>query len=434
MKQPITGKQFAMMALIAGVALSQPVPVQTAEGGVGAGKGPIRVSQFGTPARDQVSGISPDDLGGLYLGGPTFGDLGGVNQGGSDVWVAHRNNKGQREWIRQYGSKESDNCAASTLVHGSGKVYVVTSSPGELGGPSSGGEDLVVAQYDETGEQTWIRQIGTIGDECHGGGVIALDEAGGVYVPGATGGDFGGPSAGLDDAFLAHYDINGNLLWIRQIGTSSYDYAEATAPDGSGGVYVVGYGDGNLGGPSAGSYDVWLARYDSAGNQLWIRQFGTAVADWSISATVVQGGRGGVYISGATGGSLGGPYAGGADGWVARYDSNGRQVWLRQFGSSGNELATATTPNGSGGVYVTGWTDANLAGPNAGGRDVFVMEYNFAGAQKLARQFGTSGWDEAWAASFDPVTKILYLGGHTEGDLGGPNAGLQDAFVAELDR
>lgn len=52
-----------------------------------------------------------------------------------------------------------------------------------------------------------------------------------------------------------------NQLWIQQPGSSSFEAARAAAPDGSGGVYMSGWTDGNFGGPNAGGYDAWVARY-----------------------------------------------------------------------------------------------------------------------------------------------------------------------------
>ena len=52
-----------------------------------------------------------------------------------------------------------------------------------------------------------------------------------------------------------------NQLWITQFGTSTDDIAYALAPDGAGGVMVAGRTFGNLGGPNAGGADVFLARY-----------------------------------------------------------------------------------------------------------------------------------------------------------------------------
>src|SRR5215204_450936 len=125
--------------------------------------------------------------------------------------------------------------------------------------------------------------------------------AGGVFVGGNTPGSLFGSSAGLSDAWLARYDGAGNQLWALQFGTSTIDFAYAAALDEAGGVYLSGYTAGNLGGPGAG-WDAWLARYDSGGNQLWIRQFGTVSNDYAYAVAPDE--SGGVYVSGYSFGSL----------------------------------------------------------------------------------------------------------------------------------
>ena len=52
-----------------------------------------------------------------------------------------------------------------------------------------------------------------------------------------------------------------NQTWITQFGTSSNDIAWALAPDGAGGGLVAGWTLGSLGGPNAGLWDAFLARY-----------------------------------------------------------------------------------------------------------------------------------------------------------------------------
>ena len=178
--------------------------------------------------------------------------------------------------------------------------------------------------------QTWITQFGTNeGDEAH---ALAPDGAGGVMIAGVTGGSLGGPNAGRADAFLARYDSAGTQLWIRQFGAPGQDDISAMVPDGAGGVIVAGSTWGSLGGPSAGVADVFLAHYDSDGTQLWIRQFGTSARDYAYA--LAPDGAGGVMVAGGTKGSLGGPLAGRLDVFVAHYDSAGNQLWVRQFGTS----------------------------------------------------------------------------------------------------
>jgi hypothetical protein len=183
--------------------------------------------------------------------------------------------------------------------------------------------------------QYWIHQLGTNQDDW--AWALAPDGAGGAFVAGPTWGSLGGPNAWVrSDAWLARYDAAGDRLCIRQFGTNEHDWASALAPDGAGGAFVAGQTEGSLGGPNAGQIDAWLARYDAAGNRLSIRQFGTNASDWA--SALAPDGAGGAFVAGQTQGSLGGPSAGGYDAWLARWgpcyaDCNGDGVLnLADFG------------------------------------------------------------------------------------------------------
>ena len=210
---------------------------------------------------------------------------------------------------------------------------------------------------------------------------------------GFTDGSLGAPNAGGFDAWLARYDSAGSQVWIRQLGTSDYEAALAAAPDGSGGVYV----SGDVG-SYVGSYgrDGWLARYDTAGNQSWIRQLGTSNDDTCRAAA--SDGSGGVYVGGATCGSLGGSNAGASDAWLARYDSLGNQLWILQLGTSVRDGCGVAAPDSLGGVYVGGTTQGSLSGSNAGALDTWLARYDSAGNQLWIRQLGTSKYDHPTAA------------------------------------
>ncbi|MBI3656974.1 MAG: SBBP repeat-containing protein [Acidobacteria bacterium] len=51
-------------------------------------------------------------------------------------------------------------------------------------------------------------------------------------------------SSGREDIFLAKYDAAGNVLWARRAGGSDDDLANGVAVDGSGNAYVTGFFDG----------------------------------------------------------------------------------------------------------------------------------------------------------------------------------------------
>ncbi|MCH7793406.1 MAG: SBBP repeat-containing protein, partial [Planctomycetes bacterium] len=369
------------------------------------------ITQFGTSSSDYASALAPDGEGGTFVGGSTKGSLGGPFAGGlgiGDAWLARYDDRGNQLWIRQFGTIR-DEIVRALAPDGVGGVMVTGYTRGSLGGPNPGcvpagcSGDAFLARYDGAGNQLWIRQFGDSADDA--GSALAPDGEGGVFVAGGTDNSLAGPNAGCmpqycsSDVFLARYDANGNRLWIRQFGTSAEDSAFALAPDGAGGVMITGWTHGSLGGPNAGLYtnDVFLARYDSAGNQLWIRQFGTSTSD-DVRALAPDG-SGGVMIAGGTNGSLGGPNAGRVPGhqtfyydvFLARYDADGRQLWLHQFGTSQGEIATALAPDGEGGVMVAGTTNGELATLNPFGQgDVFLARYSESGERIWIRQFGTN--------------------------------------------
>ncbi len=90
-------------------------------------------------------------------------------------------------------------------------------------------------------------------------------------------------SMGGTDVYLAKLDPNGNYLWSKRFGDSSAQLGGAVSIDSKGQPVIVGtfagtidFGGGPLvssGGPVSGS-DIFVAKFDAAGNHLWSRRFG----------------------------------------------------------------------------------------------------------------------------------------------------------------
>ncbi len=385
------------------------------------------IRQFGSAGDEVCLAAAADGLGGVFTGGFVFGSLGGPSAGSSDAWLARHDGLGSQLWVRQLGTFSSES-VASAAGDGSGGVYVCGNTGGSLGGTSAGQSDAWLARYDAAGVQLWVRQFGTTAvDAAH---AAAPDGSGGVYLSGFTGGILGGPSAGARDAWLARYDAAGNRLWIRQLGTNSDDYAYGAALDGSGGVYVSGETRGSLGGPSAGEWDAWLARYDAAGNPQWTRQLGSSTDDFCRGAAT--DGSGGVTVGGTTQGSLGGPSAGSADVWLARYDGAGNQQMLEQYGGPGDERAWSVASDGAGGAYATGQSHGAFGGPLTGAFEAWVGHFDGAGNTVWIAEVATSEFDYGYAVAPDGSGGV-YAGGATDGDLGGASAGGRDAWLARYD-
>jgi hypothetical protein len=152
-----------------------------------------------------------------------------------------------------------------------------------------------------------------------------------------------------------------------------------------------------------------------------------------VNRAVSADGLGNVYLSGWTQGSLGGPNPGGsADAFVSKYDAAGNFQWSRQLGTSAADFLYGVSADGLGNVYISGYTLGSLGGPNAGGFDAFVSKYDAVGVLQWTRQLGTSLDDESYNVSADGLGNV-YFSGLTVGSLGGPKVGLNDAFVSKYD-
>jgi Beta-propeller repeat len=112
----------------------------------------------------------------------------------------------------------------------------------------------------------------------------ATDANGNVYVVGSTDGAFAGqtfPSKqtpGFTSGFVMKINARGVLVWARIIGSTSYDAATKVAVSSTGSVYVTGVAGAQLQGKKVGMGSAFnfLTRFDANGKQLWVNQFGSA--------------------------------------------------------------------------------------------------------------------------------------------------------------
>lgn len=324
----------------------------------------------------------------------------------------------QLTWQRQFGSSDPEqSCGVS--ADGLGSVYVSGTTWGSLGGTNAGGHDAFLAKYDVAGNMAWSQQLGTSADDdvYH---AVSADRLGNVYIGGATFGSLDGTNAGNQDAFLAKYNANGSLVWCRQLGTAGLDQCQGVAADRLGNVFISGITDDSLGGSNAGGVDTFISKYDVNGTRVWSQQLGTAGSDYNTGLSA--DGLGNVYVTG---------YDDGGVAYVAKYDSAGTLAWNRQLGAGGGR-AWGISADSQGNVFVSGDTTASLAGPNLGGYDLFVAKYDALGDLKWCRQFGTTESDLDAVVSADGQGNA-YVAATTLGSLGGTNAGDWDATLTKLD-
>lgn len=272
----------------------------------------------------------------------------------------------------------SSTSAQTVAVDSAGNALVACNTSTTFG-------DGCVRKYDTAGNLTWTQTIST--PDIDSASAVAVGPAGSVVVVGTTRGTLPGQmNAGFTDAWVRKFDALGNELWTRQFGVYGNDSANAVAVDAAGNIVVTGVVDGAFPGFTAGGGDdLYVRKYDSAGNVVWTRQYSsTFVADEAGNAIAFDP-AGNVYVAGATQNNLGGPPLGGIDAFIMKLDSAGTRLWTRNAGGPYDDVFYGLAIDQSGNAYTAGVIDRSG---------------NFADAL-LEKHLGTNATD--WSRQFDNV-------------------------------
>jgi len=380
---------------------------------------------------DSGQGVGVDISGHVYVAGMTSGTLGAAALSDQDAFVRKYDSAKNLQWTVQFGTTDLDE-VTGIAVDSSGNSYIAGSTEGILAYQAVG-KDAFLVKYDSDGVQKRVKQPQTVFVVDKAWAVAVYSANSCVYVAGMTDGSLAGPNAGALDMFLIKYDLDGTELWIRQLGIVGNDVVYAVAVDGSGNVYLTGQTNGDFEsyGSHQGNGDAFLVKFNSSGTRLWTKQWGTSYFDYGNGVAV--GSSGNIYVTGITEGTLDGANAGGRDIFLAKYDTSGNPLWIRQTGSSNEDHSRAVTVNSGGNVYITGTTLGILSDPGNGGSDLFLVVYDSSGTLQDTVQGGSSGNDESNGIAIDPVNNCLYLTGRTDGGVdGNVNVGGWDAILIKL--
>jgi hypothetical protein len=331
--------------------------------------------------------------------------------------------------------------AQATVVDGSGNVYVVGNATGDFGNQiNQASQDVYLTKYDSAGNVTWQKLLGSAGSASGYG--LALDPSGGVVVTGSSTADLTPTSVadGNKDSFVARYNTDGEQSWVKQIQTLATNQSNTVSVDASGNIYIGGSVSGGVigaGQTGSGSADAFLAKYDSKGNLLAENQFGTSGSD-SVAATAT-GSDGSLYVASVQNGhAILAKYAGG--------DITSAPTWTQDLGDLSAAGAIGGLAVSGGQVYVSGTTtnqnltaggQAAIAAAASGGVDSFVFALTDNGASATADHVtyvGTSATDQGGALTV-ASDGTIYLAGSTTGTFAGQTRNIQNttnAFVTAI--
>lgn len=447
---------------------------------------------------DDAEAVCMDALGNSYVAGsfssPVFrlGTSSLTNSSAAtgpepatDAFVAKFDPKGKLLWTFQAtgaGIERSVDIACDGNEHvalvGIFKGKSMRVGDKDLVNPAASSFSTFVVRLNGLGNVQWA-QVGGGKSETRVESV-ATGPNGEVYLTGsfAQGVTFGGyeyksKSGNNASAFIAKYDKNGLLKWFQQVwgtrpgGQNSTQAGKAIFATGdSRFVYVAGWfrGRSNFGdlksivsntepSPSGMRPNLFLAKYDSDGNIIWVEQVGSKQINASMEpeiTDIVVGSDHGVYMTGFSPGVLmfgeteikGVPSRNGwnYDIFLAKYDPDGKAMWQRTAGGSDSDKAWAVAATTSG-VAISGVVsslDAKFgarAMPKGQGQS-FVAYYDHNGNVNglLGAKSGLPNNAMGLASNGSQLvmTGDFMAAGITLGKIALKGAGVQSIYVASV--
>jgi hypothetical protein len=393
---------------------------------------------------DQGYGIAVDTAGNVYVTGGfqsshmNFGSMTLLNSSTSgsyqDIFIAKYDANGNLLWAKKAGNNAYSDAARSITVDPSGNAYIT----GTFGGTAITFDSYTITnnyfltKYDTNGNVIWAKGAATNWANAYSN---SIDGNGNVYVTGmfyATTLVFDNDTLhndtiGTADMFVVKYDSSGTVLWAKRAGGHRPDSPYCIYADSSGNAFVCGgsyspsfnFGNGSFINTdnSGGTQDVFLLKFDAAGNELWVQNAGGTHHDQGLS--VATDFAGDIYLTGFFSSSnmvFGSTVLSNASTFtneifVVKYAPTGNAVWAKQMSGNGNDFGRSIVTDPQGDVYTSGEFSSNI--------------FSLTNVTLINTTSNTSDMYCAKIARFDPTTSLEEMNAANEAVLfPNPNNGV----------
>jgi len=295
---------------------------------------------FGGDRDDKANYVQQTTDGGYILVGYTRSSGAGI----FDVWLIKTDDTGEMEWSKTYGGVDSDIGIAVQQTSDGG--YAILANSDSYG---AGMLDIWLIRTDSLGDTLWTT---TIGDTLRQAGKsFQLTSDGGYIITGHT--SHPNPDEPYEthadliaDIWLVKMDALGDILWIKTFVQENDNEGLAVIETSDGSFVIAGYTW------EYGWSDLLLIKTDDSGNTLWETIIQGAHVDVSHSLQeTIDGGY--IVFGHTTSYGVGKP----ADNiWLLKFDTAGDTLWTKVIGGVEDDRALFGQQTSDGGYIVTGYT------------------------------------------------------------------------------
>jgi hypothetical protein len=236
------------------------------------------------------------------------------------------------------------------------------------------------------------------------------------------------------ESFIVKFDSCGTLVWCTYFGTQGFDSAERIAFSKDSSVVITGYTDGTDLPTTAGCFqsvsngmnDCFIAKFNLNGQPRWISYFGGTQSDFSYAVSIDKDNNivvGGTSLSPTihtTAQSFQQNLIGATDAFIAKFNKSGQLKFATFYGGSNAEDIHDVTTDISGNIIAVGGSFSNnlsttpscLQASSNGGMEVYVIKLDSVGIRLFSTYIGGALLDDAYGVCVDGQ-KNIYLTGHT---------------------
>lgn len=459
---------FLAFFLVSQISLAQNWDWVSSAGGTGSDKGlDIDIDRYGN---QYVCGYYNS---GSSSGDVSFGAQGAPLDFGKEGFLAKIDSNGTWQWVRGAMGGWDERALGMCVDNVNDFVYVTGTCWYNTGfGSCSGavypgsGDEIFLGKFDLNGTCQWLIGAGSSNDD-HGYDVVT-DKLGNVYLTGfisnpyssgmsvGTFGTINVPITPYDSlGFVAKVSPAGIFQWVKTFEATDGERDNRIAIDTTGNIYVTGgfrgvKPFGTFTGTSNGGRDIFVIKYDSSGNLLWLRTAGGLLDDRGNSVAIDA--HQDVYITGElrdivvfgtdTVNNNGGPN--GRDVFVAKLTPSGSWVWAKKAGSTnGSDRGNRIIANKQDLLFVTGQFkgDASFGAADtlinvADSVQIYVAAIDTTGKWQWAIQAGSTIEDRGNGIAIDENCNIYTTGYYELTAAFGSSTitaeGRKDIFVAKI--
>lgn len=213
---------------------------------------------------------------------------------GGDYWVIKLNSSGELQWSRYFGGTFTDT-VYDTIETQNGNFIIVGSSDSDDVdiNNNKGTYDFWILKLSSSGNLIWEKSFG--GSEIDNARAITATQDGNYLIVGDTRSyDIDvSTNKGAADIWVIKINTNGDLLWEKTFGGSSFDGVQAIHKTQDNEFIIAGNSrsaDGDLT-KNQGQNDAWLLKINGQGNTTFQSSVGGSEVDLLMDVTQLISGK-----------------------------------------------------------------------------------------------------------------------------------------------